>query len=170
MQNLSQRLGEAPTPAWTLNPLHSFTGGSDGSHPLARVIFGPNGTLYGTTILGGNGGDHGTVFNLRPSPTACRTSLCPWTETVLYAFAGDTDGAEPEDGDLLFDRAGNIYGTTSAGGGSNYGTVYELTPSGSGRTESILYGFSGGYAAPPYIIKNIYLEFTIAIAENRLGP
>ncbi len=124
---------------WIVNPLYSFTGGSDGANPYARVIFGPNGTLYGTTNMGGYG--YGTVFNLRPKPTACLTSRCPWGETVLYAFKGG-DGAFPKYGDLLFDQAGNIYGTTHDGGTSGLGTVYELMPSGSGYTESVLYSFA----------------------------
>ena len=134
-------------PAWTFNPLFSFDG-SDGANPEARVIFGPNGTLYGTTEGGGLNNCNtgcGTVFNLRPSATACRAALCPWTETVLYAFKGHfSDGAAPGAGDLLFDQAGNIYGATSGGGGYDYGAVYELTPSGGGWTESILYSFPGG--------------------------
>ena len=124
---------------WIVNPVYSFTGGSDGSNPYARVIFGPNGALYGTTTQGGYG--YGTVFNLRPSVRACTTPSCPWTETVLYAFKG-ADGAFPKYGDLLFDQAGNIYGTTHDGGPSFFGTVYELTPSGSGYTESVLYSFA----------------------------
>ncbi len=55
---------------------------------------------------------YGTVFNLRPFPAVCKTALCPWMETVLYQFAGAPDGAYPEYGDLIFDQAGNIYGTT----------------------------------------------------------
>ena len=75
-------------------------------------------------------------------------ALCTWTETLLYIFQGGSDGAIPGYGDLLFDRAGNIYGTTRAGG--TQGVVYELTPSGSGYTESVLYGFSGGDGSTPY--------------------
>jgi len=133
---------------WTLNPLYSFKDdGSDGATPTARVLFGPNGALYGTTSAGGGSGcggvGCGTVFSLRPSPTACKTALCPWTETVLYRFAGSPDGATPGYGDLAF-RAGNIYGTTINGGDSNEGVVYELTPSGSGWTESVIYRFTQG--------------------------
>jgi uncharacterized repeat protein (TIGR03803 family) len=129
---------------WIFNLLYTFAGGSDGANPTARVIFGPNGTLYGTTLYDGAGGA-GTVFNLRPFPTVCRAALCPWMKTLLYAFAGGADGAFPELADLLFDRSGNIYGTTYNGGTGNdgYGTVYELSPSGSGYTESVLYRFSG---------------------------
>jgi uncharacterized repeat protein (TIGR03803 family) len=63
----------------------------------------------------------------------------------LHAFTGTSDdGAFPEHGDLTFDQAGNIYGTTSAGDMQGAGTVYELTPSGSGWTEKVIYPFTGG--------------------------
>lgn len=102
--------------SWTLNPLHSFAGyPSDGSRPWAGVVIGPNGAIYGTTYGGGNAND-GTVFELRPPPTACLTALCPWNETVLHSFQGWSDGAYPGYGNLIFDQAGNIYGTTSGGG------------------------------------------------------
>ena len=139
---------------WTFNPLYSFKGsgnGGDGANPQARVIFGPNGTLYGTTSAGG-GGNWGTVFNLRPSASACKSALCPWTETVLYAFGAGFDEKDPGYGDLLFDQAGNIYGTTLAGGNPNGGVVYELTPSGGGWTKTVLHEFSyaGGDGVDPY--------------------
>ncbi len=130
--------------AWTFNPLYNFNG-DDGASPQARVIFGPNGTLYGTTTYGGTR-DDGTVFNLRPSPRACTAVLCPWTETVLYGFMPGVDGTVPY-GDLVFDQAGNLYGTTEDGGLYAQGTVYELTPSGSTWTESVLYNFSGSYGS-----------------------
>ena len=80
---------------------------------MANVTFGPDGTLYGTTTAGGEG--FGIVFNLRPQPTFCKTLLCPWTETVLYRFTGGRDGGFAlgfsfADA-LIFDQAGNIYGT-----------------------------------------------------------
>jgi len=129
---------------WTLSLLYSFNAdGSDGATPIARVLFGPDGALYGTTEVGGGYG-YGTVFSLRPPATVCRAISCPWTETVLYSFAGSPDGAYPGYGDLAFDRAGNIYGTTINGGDSNEGVVYELTPSGRGWTESVLYRFGQG--------------------------
>jgi uncharacterized repeat protein (TIGR03803 family) len=115
------------------------------------VIFGPDGTLYGTTSKGGGGGDGlGTVFNLRPPATICRAVECPWTETIIHRFTG-SDGAAPQYGDLVFDAAGNLYGTTSAGGANGQGVVFELTPSAGGWTESVLYSFSGGNdGAAPY--------------------
>ncbi len=130
---------------WIFTPLYGFSGADDGLEPQARVVFGPNGTLYGTTTFGGKAeAGAGTVFNLKPSARACTTALCPWTETVLYSFTGGDDGRYPEYGDLVFDQAGNLYGTTVAGGSHGAGVVYELTPSGGGWTESVLYNFAGG--------------------------
>jgi hypothetical protein len=59
-----------------------FAFDDDGNVPLARVVFGPNGTLYGTTAFTYLNGYFGTIFNLRPSPTACKAALCPWTESL----------------------------------------------------------------------------------------
>jgi uncharacterized repeat protein (TIGR03803 family) len=135
---------------WALTVLHSFTGGNDGAFPTARVVFGPDGALYGTTPNGGPG-NGGTVFKLTRPPTICKTTLCPWTETVLYSFTGNLDGLNPGYGDLAFDAAGNIYGSTQAGGsaagcnGYGCGTVFKLTRSAGGQwTESILHRFAGG--------------------------
>jgi len=132
---------------WVLYTLYAFKGGQDGANPQARVLFGPDGTLYGTTSYGGAGS--GTVFNLRPPATSCRAAQCPWTETLLYRFTGGSDGGEPGYGELAFDSAGNIYGTTSYGGTGCHsyggcGVVFELTRSGGGWTESVLYRFTGG--------------------------
>ena len=147
---------------WAFNPLYGFAGGSDGEGPTARVIVGPNGSLYGTTYAGGGTGCSdgygcGTIFNLRPSPSVCRAALCGWDETVLYRFTGGSDGANPLLGDVIFDQAGNIYGTTQNGGSANCGgtgcgTVFELSPNGGGWTEKVLYSFTGagGDGANPY--------------------
>lgn len=134
---------------WVFTPIYTFSG-PDGRNPQARVIIGPDGTLYGTTTYGGDS-DEGTVFNLRPPAAACKSALCPWTETVLYSFQGFTDGVEPTFGDLVFDGAGNIYGTTPYGGQGSNGTVYKLTPSNGGWTETVVYRFQGGNdGATPY--------------------
>jgi uncharacterized repeat protein (TIGR03803 family) len=134
---------------WVFTPIYTFSG-PDGANPQARVIIGPDGSLYGTTTYGGDA-DEGTVFNLRPPAAACKSALCPWTETVLYSFKGFTDGAEPTFGDLVFDEAGNLYGTTPHGGQGDHGTVYQLTPSDGGWTETVLYRFQGGHdGATPY--------------------
>ena len=139
---------------WVLTRLYSFDEFEDGSHPEARVVIGPDGNLYGTTFFGGrgqNGEGWGTVFQLQPPPTACRGVLCPWTKRLLYAFAGPNlgrDGAGPY-GDVIFDSAGNLYGTTVGGGYWENGNVYELTPTSGLWTETILYTFSNGLLGQP---------------------
>ena len=134
---------------WVLNSLYEFKGGDDGKFPVARVVFGPDGRLYGTTSRGGGNGyggeGNGTVFSLTPPATVCKTALCPWTETILYRFAGGSDGDVPN-AEVVFDRTGNIYSTTEGGGeldceGLGCGVVYKL-PSSGGWTESVLYSFT----------------------------
>ena len=134
---------------WVLSPIYSFgSQDHDGSTPYSRVIFGPGGLLYGTTNYGG-AGNSGTVFSLQPPATACKAALCPWIETILYSFTGGADGAFPGYGDLVFDQAGNIYGTTTDGGNSGNGVVFKLTRSGAGWTESVLWNFTGGDGSYP---------------------
>jgi len=128
---------------WIFTPLYVFQGGNDGYGPVARVVLGPDNSLYGTTQNGGSG-ESGTVFNLKPPVTACKTALCPWTKTVVHSFTG-LDGAGPGFADLVFNQAGNVYGTTdsggSSGGGYGGGAVYELMPFNGSWTESVLYSF-----------------------------
>jgi len=127
---------------WVLSPIYSFgSQNHDGSQPLARVVFGPDGLLYGTTSAGGTYG-YGTVFSLQPPATTCKTTFCPWHETVLHSFTSTGDGIQPEFGDLAIDRSGNIYGTTLYGGRTNQGVVFKLSRSGSGWMESVLWSFT----------------------------
>jgi len=111
----------------TFTVIHDFTNGSDGGNPLSGFFFA-GGNLYGTTSSGGRLGV-GVVFKMNTSGQ----------ETVLYEFTGGTDGASPE-GRLVMDRSGNFYGTTTAGGVSNAGTVFKVTRKGQ---ETVLYSFSG---------------------------
>jgi len=125
--------------------LYSFTGKDDGSDPEAGLVKDAAGNLYGTTTAGGVNGN-GTVFKLSPP----KTKGGPWTEEVLYSFGTGTDGTIPVAG-VTLDAAGNIYGTTSAGGAYGYGTVFQLTESGSVWTENILHNFQDGDdGAVPY--------------------
>jgi uncharacterized repeat protein (TIGR03803 family) len=183
---------------WTFSTIYTFRGSDhyDGMGPQARPVLGPNGSLYGTTNLGGFGqgciawdNGCGTVYSLKnnsgiwsetvlfqfgtanggypgygdvvfdpsgnlygTSPTSGTHSsgiayelnrTSNWAESVLYNFQGTTDGSTPLNGPI-FDQSGNLYGTTSAGGAHGYGTVYELSPSGSSWTETALYSFTNG--------------------------
>jgi uncharacterized repeat protein (TIGR03803 family) len=110
--------------------LYSFAGGvTDGADPNAGLIVTRSGNLYGTTNRGG-ASDLGTIFEITATGT----------ETILHSFAGGTaDGANPVAG-LVIDKAGNLYGTTDAGGAHGLGTVFEIHQDG---TETILHSFAG---------------------------
>ena len=138
---------------WIFTPLYQFAGGFDGSQPNSRVTIASDGILYGTTAGGGYGGGCGgcgTVFSLQPPANPCLNALCSWTKTTIYRFLGyPNDGQSPQ-GDLAFDQAGGLYGTTFEGGSSNYGTVYKLAQSGGIWSEDILQSFMGdGLGAYP---------------------
>jgi uncharacterized repeat protein (TIGR03803 family) len=125
------------------NVLYRFQGGSDGDMPYGPMIADSAGNLYGTTEFGGSQ-RFGTVFKLTKGTGGA------WTETVLYNFSNGTDGGQPQAG-VVMDAAGNLYGTTTAGGDptcvSTYGycgVVYKLTPvTGGVYSESVLVNFTG---------------------------
>ena len=136
---------------WIKTVLHNFEGGSDGRSPNSLVIDG-NGVLYGTTSQGG-AADDGTVFQLTPP----QSEGGAWTETVLYSFAGGSDGQYPNA--LAIGADGALYGATAAGGIAvpaqctlygaqrGCGTVFQLTPpavAGGAWTKTTIYNFSGG--------------------------
>jgi DNA-binding beta-propeller fold protein YncE len=137
--------------------LYSFMG-MDGAFPTAGLIFDGAGNLYGTTDAGGASGANcvgfigcGTVFELTAGANGT------WTEKVLHSFQNNgKDGTIPVGG-LIFDAAGNLYGTTLYGGtsgtgcnGLGCGTVFELTPGRGGKwTEKVLHNFNGGDGAFP---------------------
>ena len=121
---------------WKEKVLHQFTkNGMDGYFPEATLILDTTGNLYGTTSFGG-AHDAGTVFELTPRAEG------RWTEALLYSFRKNgIDGAFP-DGSLIFDAAGNLFGTTGGGGPDNAGAVFELTPAaGGGWNEKVLHKF-----------------------------
>jgi len=144
--------------AWTYDVLHTFTSGTDGNDPLAKLVRDSAGNLYGTTAGGGltpascaadtSSGvpaGCGTVFKLKP-PAAGKTE---WTETVLHRFAGAAGGANPI-GSLVSDKDGDLYGTTYLGGTSAFGplgTVFKLAPPAAGQSIwplTILHDFGTG--------------------------
>jgi uncharacterized repeat protein (TIGR03803 family) len=117
--------------------LHEFAGSPDGSYPTATLVRDKTGNFFGTTRNGGNPDcGCGAVFKIAPDGS----------ESVLYAFKGGSDGGWPYAG-LILDAAGDLYGTTTQGGGSGTGcrgygcgTVFKITPNG---TETVLYAFAG---------------------------
>jgi uncharacterized repeat protein (TIGR03803 family) len=129
--------------SWAENQLYRFAGGYDGADPYGDLTFDQTGNVYGTTQVGGSsnnclpvGGGCGTAYKLSSSGSS-------WTKTILWSFGDGYDGVEPLNG-LQFDTTGNLYGTTFTGGLYREGTVFELTPSGLGWTETVLYSFMGG--------------------------
>jgi uncharacterized repeat protein (TIGR03803 family) len=130
------------TPNGKETVLYSFTGKTDGAKPIAGLTKDSLGNLYGTTTAGGANGN-GVVFKLHKNAGK-------WTEHVLYSFGPGTDGAIPVAG-VTLDAAGNLYGTTSAGGAYGYGTIFKLKRGKSRWTESILHNFQNGSdGAVPY--------------------
>jgi len=118
--------------------IYRFKDQADGVGPYGALAAGANGVLYGTTLYGAG---YGTIFKLTP-PAAGKTA---WVKTILYGFNSTADGASPEAPLLIKDGA--LYGTATAGGGSNSsGTVFKLTPSAKGKTAwtaTLLYAFKG---------------------------
>ena len=144
--------------------IYSFTGGNDGQNPVGPMVLAPDGSFYGTeslgqfeatfkvsssgvlTVIGGAGssnlmlasngkfyvttnGGHGGIYQVTTAGTA----------TVLYTFTGGADGGNPVAG-LVEAGDGNLYGTTQAGGTSNLGTVFKITPTG---TLTTIHSFAG---------------------------
>ncbi len=116
---------------WTESILHSFSG-PDGNSPDASVVFEPSsGNLYGTTNFGGaNAGGYGTVFELSP-PQGNQTN---WTEQLIYSFSDNDLGKFPL-GNVTFDAAGNLYGTTYEGGVIAGGAAFEFVPPDRGKVK-----------------------------------
>lgn len=109
--------------------LYTFKGVPDGSCPVGALVQDHQGNLYGTTYFGGVFG-LGAIFKVEKNGS----------ESVLHSFAGGRDGAYPLGG-LIRDSSGNLYGTTTGGGSSDLGTVFELDTEGN---ERILHSFRGG--------------------------
>jgi uncharacterized repeat protein (TIGR03803 family) len=136
---------------WTATVLHTFEY-KDGANPYAGLIFDAAGNLYGVAPSGGGqscAGGCGTAFRLTPSQQG------KWSYKVIHFFDGK-NGAGPEGG-LIFDMAGNLYGTTTTGGaysgcfnGGTCGTVFELMPRTDGRwVEKVLHNFNGRNGSYP---------------------
>src|SRR5271170_792077 len=134
---LASALLALPARGQTFKVLHTFQGGpGDGATPAGKLIMDSSGNLYGLTEYGGAQTlGWGTIF---------KVDSTTWKETVLYRFSGGADGGYAFGG-LVFDSAGNLYGTTAEGGSSNCsdgcGVVFKFATTGK---ETVLYAFLGG--------------------------
>jgi hypothetical protein len=122
---------------YTETILHRFTGNDDGESPYGNLLFGANGALYGTTYAGTGSSYLGTVFKLTPKGSR-------YAEQILYAFKPGTDAGFGPSGGLIADKNGALYGTAYWGGPQKEGLIFKLTPSTSGYSERILWGFAFG--------------------------
>jgi len=141
-------LAKGTNGAWTYSILYSFEfnfTNASGGGPEAPPQFDKIGNIYGTTVSGGGCSwstyGCGIVYKLK------RSSSTTWTESVLYTFQGGSDGAFPQS-QLAFDSAGNLYGTTSNGGGSSdcfegCGTVFKMSYSAGSWSNTQLHAFQG---------------------------
>jgi uncharacterized repeat protein (TIGR03803 family) len=142
---------------YTESILYQFKGSPDGCSPSAGVVEDASGALYGTTEYGGDSAGNGTVFKLTPAGSK-------YTETVLYAFQGGSDGNGPLAG-LTIDAHGDLFGGTLLGGGasacpsSGCGILFELKRAGTGYKERVLHSFQSGTdgatpGSPPIFVGN----------------
>jgi uncharacterized repeat protein (TIGR03803 family) len=126
----------------TYSVLYSFGANNDASWPNGPLLLDSAGSLYGVASLGG-AFNAGAVFKLSQSGGS-------WTESILFSFGGgsQSSGITPV-GNLLFDSAGNLYGVTEAGGASQLGVAYELSPASGSWTENVLFNFSKTAGSTP---------------------
>ena len=126
---------------WTESTLYTFQNTADGVNPGGSLVFDSSGNLFGTTEYGGDtscadGFGCGEVYELSPSGGV-------WTKTVLHLFTDTPDGHAPDAG-LAIDQYGNLFGTTNNGGTAGTGTLFEVSPTSSGWTETVLHSFTDG--------------------------
>jgi uncharacterized repeat protein (TIGR03803 family) len=136
---IAYRLTPLSGGTWKETILHSFGAPGDGAFPgVGALTLDQAGNVYGTTDVGGPAGD-GTVFRLTEQPNG------HWKETILHSFPQGRDGDHVSAG-VVFDRAGNLYGTTISGGGlCGCGVVYKLAPQANGKWKyTVLHRFTGG--------------------------
>jgi uncharacterized repeat protein (TIGR03803 family) len=137
------RLSPTADGKWKESILHRFEALWDGSSPVGPLLLDNAGNLYGTA--GGGNSGHGVVFRLSLGADG------RWRETVVYNIPGGANGDQPGGGAVM-DKAGNLYGTTDAGGDPNCecGVVYKLAPQTGGKWKyTVLHRFTGYDGAQP---------------------
>jgi uncharacterized repeat protein (TIGR03803 family) len=138
---------------WTEKILHSFANnGKDGWLAVAPVILDSSGNIYGTTLLGGSGGN-GIVYELTPSTGG------KWSEKTLHAFSSNDAQGALSYGALAFNASGDLVSTTDAGGKNNVGAVFELIPGADNKwTEKVLHSFVTSRSTGEYPLANIIFD------------
>jgi uncharacterized repeat protein (TIGR03803 family) len=131
------KLAPQASPPWQETVLFNFDCFATGKSPHGGVTFDAHGNLVGTTVAGGSGGPCnsdgcGVVFQLTPS-----------VENILHSFTAGRDGFGPGGG-VVFDSAGNMFGSTPDGGVHSQGTVYEVSQAGRKWRERVIHAFTGG--------------------------
>ncbi len=121
---------------WTYNSIYSFlNNGRDAAYPQSSLTLDSAGNIYGTSN-GGGAYDAGAVYKLTNSGG-------DWRDAVLFSFTGGYSGGAPLAG-VIFDKAGNLYGTMENGGGDAVGNIYKLTPTRGVWAIHIIHTFTGG--------------------------
>ena len=125
---------------WAFNLLHCFEGAdNDGEFPSGGLLMDSSGNLYGTTNAGGVA-NAGVVFLLTPGSGG-------WSESIIHQFSGQVGGGPAAS--LTMDATGNLYGTATEDGPTQFGSAFKLTPSNGGWNYSTLhtftYYFDGAY-------------------------
>src|ERR1035438_9480724 len=122
---------------FTITDLHNFgSTQTDGTIPESAPVLDSAGNLYGVAPLGGANGK-GMAYELSPSSPG-------WTFPDIYDFTNTTTSVASPASSLILDTEGNLYGVSQYGGADGLGAVYELSPSSSGWTQTLLYSFAGG--------------------------
>lgn len=135
-----------PGRPWKRTVLHAFKGGRDGRGPLAGLVRGPDGSLYGATESGGGGecsGGCGVVYRLTPGAGA------RFDYEVIYRFRNVRDGVRSA-GQPVLDADGVLYGTTVAGGAHDFGTVFSLALADGRWRKTTIHSFAGGESDGQY--------------------
>lgn len=136
-QGLVYQLTPKTKAKWKFDILYSFKDEPDGGFPYGGLLFDAQGNIFGTTYYAGQN-DAGAVYELSPKDKGA------WKERLLYSFQDNGIDGNSSIGNLVADSAGNLYGTTSAGGIAGLGTIFALKPGAhKSWNESVVHSFTG---------------------------
>jgi uncharacterized repeat protein (TIGR03803 family) len=128
------------TPSGDHNVLYSFRGSTDGGQPYGGVTLDADGNLYGSAVVGGNGGSCEDGCGVAYKLTNVGGT---WTQTVMHSFTGGLDGSGPGSG-LTLDAHGDLFGMTPTGGAYGLGVIYQLHSVSGTWHFRVIHAFTGG--------------------------